>query len=174
MKQRVWCYWKKAEHGRIIAYFQLHNNKLRLWCALCSLNVITLYTQEKDSVKWFYLISLRFCNSIDMASFYSLAFSPTHLQQTWVPLFAWLGRGHHRRINVEWLTSRCWRNEFAIHFQTSRGEMSFSKVNTIWRGSTTDKKAQRGIISKDVLLNSRPSKHIKTHSFSDLIWMLWL
>lgn len=140
MKQRVWCCWKKSEHHKIIACFQLLNNKLRLRYALYSLNVITLYTQEKDSVKWFYLISLSFCSSIDVASFYSLAFSPTHLQQTWVPLFAWPRRGHRRRINVEWLTSRCWRNEFAIHFQTSRGEMSFSKVNTIWRGSTQTKR----------------------------------
>lgn len=54
-----------------------------------------------------------------------------------------------RRINVEWLTSLCWRNEFSIHSWASRGETSFRKVNTIWQGPTTDAKAQHGTVSKD-------------------------
>lgn len=57
-----------------------------------------------------------------------------------------------RRINVEWLTSLCWRNEFSIHSQASRGETSFRKVNTIWQGPATDAKAQRGTASEDATL----------------------
>lgn len=53
------------------------------------------------------------------------------------------------RINVEWLTSLCWRNEFSIHSQASRGETSFRKVNTIWQGPTTDAKAQHGTVGEE-------------------------
>lgn len=61
-----------------------------------------------------------------------------------------------RRINVEWLTSLCWRNEFSIHSQASRGEPSFRKVNTIWQGPTKDEKAQHGTVSKDSALLDSP------------------
>lgn len=61
-----------------------------------------------------------------------------------------------RRINAEWLTSLCWRNEFSIHSLASRGETSFRKVNTIWQGPTTDAKAQHGTVSKDSTLLSSP------------------
>ena len=61
-----------------------------------------------------------------------------------------------RRINVEWLTSLCWRNELSIHSQASRGETSFRKVNTIWQDPTTSAKAQHGTVSKDGTLPSSP------------------
>lgn len=83
----------------------------------------------------------------------------TNLSAVYLGAIVWLAGERSlqgRRINVEWLTSLCWRNEFSIHSQASRGETSFRKVNTIWRGPTKDEKARHGTVSKDSALLHSP------------------